>query len=158
MRCARFGALLIFLALAGGSFEPHLQAAADMSVAELAAKVNESTVTISVSGRDGERSSLGTGFVIDKSGLIATNLHVIGEARPIVVTLADGRRLDVMEVHSTDRTMDLAVIRVKADNLKPLELGNSDALKQGQDVVAVGNPRGLEHSVVSGVVDRKSVV
>ncbi len=152
MRCVRFGALLIFLALGRGFVGPRLQAGTDMSVADLAAKANESTVTISVSGRDGERSSLGTGFVIDKSGLIATNLHVIGEARPIVVTLADGRRLEVTEVHATDRTMDLAVIRVKADNLKPLELGNSDGLKQGQEVVAVGNPRGLEHSIVSGVV------
>jgi serine protease Do len=158
MRCVQFGALLMFLALAGGFGRPHAQAAADMTVAELAAKANESTVTISVSGRDGERSSLGTGFVIDKSGLIATNLHVIGEARPIVVTLADGRRLEVTEVHATDRTMDLAVIRVKADNLKPLELGDSDALKQGQDVVAVGNPRGLEHSVVSGVVSAIRVI
>lgn len=152
MRCVRFGALLIFLPLGSGFVAPPLLAGTDMSVADLAAKANESTVTISVSGRDGERSSLGTGFVIDKSGLIATNLHVIGEARPIVVTLADGRRLEVTEVHATDRTMDLAVIRVKADNLKPLELGNSDGLKQGQEVVAVGNPRGLEHSIVSGVV------
>jgi regulator of sirC expression with transglutaminase-like and TPR domain len=107
---------------------------------------------ISVAGRDGERTSLGSGFVIDKTGLIATNLHVIGEARPIVVALADGRKLDATEIYATDRTMDLAVIRVAAKDLKPLELGNSDALKQGQEVVAVGNPRGLEHSVVSGVV------
>ncbi len=126
--------------------------AADMSVAELAAKVRDSTVVISVSGRDGERSSLGTGFVIDKSGLIATNLHVIGEARPIFVALADGRRLEATAIHATDRAMDLAVIRVNATDLKPLELGDSAALKQGQEVVAVGNPRGLEHSVVSGVV------
>ena len=65
-----------------------------MSVADLAAKVRESTVVISVVGREGERSSLGTGFVVDKNGLIATNLHVIGEARPIFVALADGRRLE----------------------------------------------------------------
>jgi serine protease Do len=126
--------------------------AADMSVAELAAKGHDSTVVISVAGRDGERSSLGTGFVIAGNGLIATNLHVIGEARPIIVTLADGRQLEATEIHATDRAMDLAIIRVNANNLKPLELGNSDALKQGQEVVAIGNPRGLEHSVVSGVV------
>ena len=152
MHCARFGARLIVLAMVGFSVGPRRTTAADMSVAELAAKVHDSTVVISVSGRDGERSSLGTGFVIDKSGLIATNLHVIGEARPIFVALADGRRLEATAIHATDRAMDLAVIRVHADNLKPLELGDSDKLKQGQEVVAIGNPRGLEHSVVSGVV------
>jgi serine protease Do len=143
---------LIVLATAAFVIGPTSIRAADMSVAELAAKGHDSTVVISVAGRDGERSSLGTGFVIDGNGLIATNLHVIGEARPIFVTLADGRQLEATEIHATDRAMDLAVIRVNANNLKPLELGNSDALKQGQEVVAIGNPRGLEHSVVSGVV------
>lgn len=152
MRCARFGIPTIVLSMAAFVGRPAPIHAADMSVAELAARVHDSTVVISVAGRDGERSSLGSGFVIDKHGLIATNLHVIGEARPIFVSLADGRRLEATEIHATDRAMDLAVIRVKADDLKPLELGDSDALKQGQEVVAVGNPRGLEHSVVSGVV------
>jgi serine protease Do len=156
MPCARIAAALMVLGSVGGAVAP--ARASDMSVAELAAKVHDSTVVISVAGRDGERSSLGAGFVIDKSGLIATNLHVIGEARPILVTLGDGRRLETTEIHATDRAMDLAVIRVKADDLKPLELGDSNALKQGQDVVAVGNPRGLEHSVVSGVVSAVRVV
>jgi regulator of sirC expression with transglutaminase-like and TPR domain len=123
-----------------------------MSVADLTAIARDSTVVISVMGRDGERSSLGAGFAVTRDGLIATNLHVIGEARPIVVTTSDGRRFDVTSVHATDQTLDLAVIRVDAKDLKPLELGNSDLIKQGQDVVAIGNPRGFEHSVVSGVV------
>ena len=124
----------------------------EMSVAELTAKVRDSTVVISVMGRDGERSSLGAGFVVAKEGLIASNLHVIGEARPIVVTTTDGRRFDVTEIYATDQAMDLAVIRVDAKDLKPLELGDSASIKQGDEVVAIGNPRGLEHSVVSGVV------
>jgi serine protease Do len=126
--------------------------AGEMSIAELTAKVRDSTVVISVMGRDGERSSLGSGFAIDNKGLIATNLHVIGEARPIVVTTADARRFDVTEIYATDQAMDLAVIRVDAKNLNPLELGDSDKIKQGQDVIAIGNPRGFEHSVVSGIV------
>ena len=158
MRCDRMGPGLVGLWLSWAVVCPAMVRAADMSVADLAAKVHDSTVVISVAGRDGERSSLGAGFVIDKTGLIATNLHVIGEARPIFVTLADGRRLETTEIHATDRAMDLAVIRVKANDLKPLELGDSDALKQGQEVVAVGNPRGLEHSVVSGVVSAVRVM
>ena len=127
-------------------------AAKELSIADLTAKVRGSTVVISVMGRDGERSSLGSGFVIAKDGLIATNLHVIGEARPIVVTTADAKRLDVTEVYATDQKMDLAVLRVAANDLKPLELGDSDEVKQGQEVAAIGNPLGFEHSVVSGVI------
>ncbi len=124
----------------------------ELSIADLTAKVRGSTVVISVMGRDGERASLGSGFVITKDGLIATNLHVIGEARPIVVTTADAKRFDVTEIYATDQRMDLAVVRVPANDLKPLELGDSDGIKQGQEVVAIGNPRGFEHSVVSGVI------
>ena len=127
------------------------ETAGEMSVAELTAKVRNSTVVISVMGRDGERASLGAGFAVSKDGLIATNLHVIGEARPIVVTTTDARRFDVTQVYATDQAMDLAVIRVDA-KLEPLALGDSDSIKQGEEVVAIGNPRGFEHSVVSGVV------
>jgi regulator of sirC expression with transglutaminase-like and TPR domain len=132
--------------------KPGAAVSGEMSVADLTAKVRDSTVVISVMGRDGERSSLGAGFAVSREGLIATNLHVIGEARPIVVTTSDGRRFQVTEVYATDQAMDLAVIRVAAKDLKPLELGDSDSIKQGQEVVAIGNPRGFEHSVVSGVV------
>lgn len=132
--------------------KPHAKPAAEMTIAELTAKVRDSTVVISVMGRDGERSSLGSGFAITKDGLIATNLHVIGEARPIVVTTANAKRFDVTEIYATDQPMDLAVVRIAANDLKPLELGDSDRIKQGQEVVAIGNPLGFEHSVVSGIV------
>jgi serine protease Do len=130
---------------------PDASAPAEMSVAEITAKVRDSTVTISVLGREGERSSLGTGFVVG-NGLIATCAHVIGEARPVFITTSDGKRFDVTEIYATDPALDLAVVRVKATDLKPLPLGDSDRLRQGQEVVAIGNPRGLEYSVVSGVV------
>ncbi|MEZ6050945.1 MAG: tetratricopeptide repeat protein, partial [Planctomycetaceae bacterium] len=75
-----------------------------------------------------------------------------GEARPIMVRTFDGKKYPVVEVHATDRTHDLAILRVDAKGLPELELGDSDALRQGQSVVAFGNPQGLEHSVVQGVV------
>ncbi|HUG92556.1 MAG TPA: transglutaminase family protein, partial [Planctomycetaceae bacterium] len=85
-------------------------------------------------------------------GLIATNLHVIGEARPITVQTEDGKSYDVAAIHATDRAADLAVLRIDATGLPALELGDSDSLQQGQQVVALGNPRGLKYSVVAGVV------
>jgi regulator of sirC expression with transglutaminase-like and TPR domain len=103
-------------------------------------------------GRDG-LDGLGTGFVVDgKAGLIATNLHVIGEARRLEVELSDGTKHEVVEVTATDAHWDLALLRVNGADLKPLPLADSDALKQGQPVVAMGNPEGLAFSVVEGVV------
>ena len=127
----------------------------DKSVEQLAESVRKSVVVIRVTGRDGRRLGLGTGFVVRPDGLIATNLHVIGEARPISVQLADGRRHEVVAVEASDRGLDLALIRIKAAGLTALELGDSDRLKQGQPVVAIGNPQGLEYSVVAGVVSGK---
>src|SRR5262249_17846748 len=120
-------------------------------VEQLAESVRPSVAVILYTGRDGAPHGLGTGFIISADGLIATNLHVIGEARPITVQLADGKRYDVTSVHATDRNADLAVVRVDARDLPALPLGDSDSLKQGQAVVAVGNPQGLQHSVVAGV-------
>lgn len=78
--------------------------------------------------------------------------HVIGEARPVFITTSEGKKFDVTEIYANDQALDLAVVRVKAPDLQPLQLGDSDKLQQGQEVVAIGNPRGLEYSVVSGVV------
>lgn len=126
--------------------------AAIVSVEKLVESVRKSIVVITFNGRDGVREGLGTGFVVGADGLIATNLHVIGEARPISVQTHDGRRHEVAAVHASDRAADLAVLKVDATGLTPLDLGDSDSLKQGQPVVAVGNPHGLTHSVVTGVV------
>ena len=133
---------------------PEKQAATlpKQSVAELIARARKSVVVITLSGRDGKNDGMGTGFVVSSDGLIATNLHVIGEARPIEVRFADDKRYPVIAIHATQRSMDLAILRIDAKNLHPLQLADSDLLKQGQDVVAIGNPLGLEHSVVSGIV------
>jgi serine protease Do len=122
------------------------------SVKELAAQVRPSVVVVTYAGRDGAQQGLGTGFVIDPSGLIATNLHVIGEARPIGVQTADGRSLVVKAIEASDRSLDLAILRVEATDLTPLELAAGEAPAAGEPVVVMGNPQGLKHSVVSGVV------
>ncbi|HQU43376.1 MAG TPA: transglutaminase family protein [Pirellulales bacterium] len=123
-----------------------------VSVEKLFETVRPSVVVITFAGRDGTRDGLGTGFVVSRDGLIATNLHVISEARPISVETADGKRHEVTAIEASDRAADLALVRIDARDLPALELGDSDTLKQGQPVVAVGNPHGLNHSVVTGVV------
>src|SRR6185369_16279596 len=130
--------------------------AQDKSVEALAEIARQSVVVISHFGRDGKEDGIGAGFVVSSNGLIATSLHVIGEARPITVQLAGGKRYSVTEVHAWDRKLDLAVIRIAAENLPPpLSLGDSDTLKQGTPVVAMGNPLGLERSIVQGVVSAR---
>lgn len=123
----------------------------DNTVEQLAEGLRKSIVVVTVTGRDGKRQGLGTGFVVSADGLIATNLHVIGEGRPITVQLADGKKHEVTTVHATDRSLDLALVRIDAKDLPALELGDSAKLKQGAAVVALGNPLGLQYSVVSGV-------
>jgi regulator of sirC expression with transglutaminase-like and TPR domain len=122
------------------------------SVEELARDLRRSVVTIRYSGRgDGDRG-LGTGFVVAADGLVATNLHVIGEARPITVELDGGTKHDVVAVHASDRASDLAIVRIDARDLVPLELGDPATLADGSEVVAIGNPHGLEKSIVAGRV------
>lgn len=123
-----------------------------LSVKEVAAKVLPSIVVIRFAGREGAEQGLGTGFIIDSGGLIATNLHVIGEARRITVTRADGSSLPVTAIHASDRGLDLAILQVEGKDLPALALAEGDEAPPGEPVVVMGNPQGLKHSVVSGVV------
>jgi regulator of sirC expression with transglutaminase-like and TPR domain len=127
----------------------------ERTVEQLAEQARPSVVVVTVRGRDGRREGLGTGFVVSADGLIATNQHVIGEGRAVSVELSDGSKHEVTTIYAVDRASDLAVLRIDAKGLKPLELGDTDALKDGQAVVAVGNPQGLKHSVVAGVVSAR---
>ena len=143
------------------STEAQAKALADaMSVEALTATALPSVVVIKHFGRDGKEDGVGAGFVISTDGLIATSLHVIGEARPIAVQFADGTQREVTEVYAWDRKFDLAIIRVAATKLPlpALVLGDSDTLKQGAAVMALGNPAGLRHSVVQGVLSARREV
>ncbi len=124
-----------------------------MTYEEITGRAMPSIVVVHQLGRDGkEEEGVGAGFVVGEDGLIATALHVIGEGRAITVKFADGAEHPVTAIHAWDRKLDLAVLRIDAKGLSPLPLGDSDELKQGAIVVALGNPHGLEHSVVKGEV------
>ena len=93
----------------------------------------------------------GSGIIVDKSGVVLTNAHVVGDSRTVGVGLADGRTL-TGQVLGRDPTIDVAVVRVSAQNLPVAPLGDSDKLEVGQSAIAIGNPLGLERTVTSGVV------
>jgi serine protease Do len=101
------------------------------------------------------RRSTGSGFVIDPSGLIVTNAHVIEGGGQIQVRLADGRRFPATIV-GRDSRVDLALLKIEgAPRLTVLPLGDSNRLRVGELVLALGNPFGLEQSVSFGIVSRK---
>jgi serine protease Do/serine protease DegQ len=96
--------------------------------------------------------SLGSGVIVDaQKGYILTNNHVVGKADEITVTLRDGRSFEAKMV-GTDPESDVAVIQIPAENLQDLPIANSDKLRVGDFVVAIGNPFGLGQTVTSGIV------
>jgi S1-C subfamily serine protease len=92
---------------------------------QLAARARDSVVRIRSHGRDASGEGVGTGFVVDAAGLIATSLHVIGEARPFDVQFPDGSGAAVTAIHAWDRASDLAILRVDRTGLTALPLGFS---------------------------------
>ena len=102
--------------------------------------------------RDGPRRGAGTGFIIDAGGLILTNHHVIDGADRIMARLADGRTLRAERIGS-DPDTDIALIKIESPRPLPFaSLGNSDTLRVGEWVLAIGNPLAYEHTVTVGVV------
>ncbi len=102
--------------------------------------------------RERRTEGLGSGVIFDAArGYILTNAHVIDKAESINVTLSDGRTLEATPV-GADPDADIAVLKVNADRLTSIPLGNSDALRVGDFVVAIGNPFGLKQTVTSGIV------
>jgi serine protease Do len=100
-------------------------------------------------------NSLGSGFVIDPSGIVVTNNHVIGDANDISVIFPDGTRLKA-EIVGKDSKVDLAVLKVKSDKpLKAVSFGDSEAIRPGDWVMAIGNPFGLGGSVTAGIVSAR---
>jgi serine protease Do len=141
--------------------------AAPMSFAPIAHRADPSVVTVSTiesteemsplffgHTRVRETKGLGTGFIVDKEGIILTNNHVVDGADEITVTLSDERTFPA-KVVGADALTDVAVIRIGASGFTPMPLGDSDAIDVGDWVVAIGNPFGLSHTVSAGIISAK---
>ncbi|MBU1092210.1 trypsin-like peptidase domain-containing protein [Patescibacteria group bacterium] len=166
------GALLVALFLWGGLYrtstglsttgrgnqETKVTLQEDSAIIEAVKQVSPSVVSIvstrNVQGFFGnfEQTGAGTGFIIQANGLIATNKHVVSDQAKYTVLTSEGKSYDA-EVVATDSLNDLALIKISATNLKAVDLGDSDALKVGQRVIAIGNALGeYQNTVTTGVV------
>lgn len=93
----------------------------------------------------------GSGFIINSNGEILTNAHVVNGADVVTVSLKDGRSFRG-QVKGEDALTDVAVIKINANNLPTVPLGNSEKLQSGEPVIAIGNPLGLDYTVTSGII------
>ena len=124
------------------------------SVTPAVVGVETVSVTKDIFDRESEVGGIGTGFIVDKNGLILTNQHVVSEnPKQINVTLKDGRNFDAKVIYSST-TIDLAVIKIDAKNLPVVKLGDSEKINIGQTAIAIGNPMGLtfERTVTQGII------
>ncbi len=104
-----------------------------------------------------ERHSLGSGFILSKDGYVITNNHVVDGADEVVVKNSEGEEFEA-EVIGTDAKLDLALLKISVKGLRAVKLGDSDKLRVGDWVVAIGNPFGLEQTVTAGIVSAKGRV
>ncbi|NBU19811.1 PDZ domain-containing protein [bacterium] len=108
-----------------------------------------------------KHTSLGSGFIIDQDGYILTNHHVVAKASEVLVTLSDQRKFKA-KIIGKDEKMDLALIQIRNDKglvpspITPVEMGNSELVRIGETVVAVGNPFGLQNTVTRGIISAKN--
>ncbi|HSE38435.1 MAG TPA: trypsin-like peptidase domain-containing protein [Blastocatellia bacterium] len=145
-----------------------------LDVTSIAERVNEVVVNVRSSSEGGE--NLGSGFIIDRRGLIATNFHLISNSEPrrgsgqrgpepkvapklvnnVTVTLHDGRQFPA-SIKGYDEATDIALLEIvpSGPQLPVADLGDSDSLRVGEWVIAIGNPLGLDHTVTLGIVSAK---
>ncbi|MBD2181681.1 HhoA/HhoB/HtrA family serine endopeptidase [Aerosakkonema funiforme] len=101
--------------------------------------------------RERVENGTGSGFIINSDGQILTNAHVVDGVDTVTVTLKDGRTFKG-KVLGTDPVTDVAVVKIEADNLPAIRIGNSDNLKPGEWAIAIGNPLGLDNTVTTGII------
>ena len=130
----------------------------ERQIIDIVKRISPTVVAVTTYGADGKADGVGSGVIVSRDGDILTNNHVSSGASKMTVTLADGRELPANSLGG-DPAIDLAIIKISANNLPVASLGDSDDLQVGQIAIAIGNPYGFERTVSVGVVSalRRSI-
>ena len=136
--------LALFIVVIASNAQPSLDSPS------IVAKVSPAVVLIK--GESSTGTMLGSGLIVSRDGKIATNLHVIRDLKTAGVQLASGEIFDVVSVLAFDDRKDLAIVKIAGFDLPVVDLGNSNEIRSGERVVAIGSPRGLQGTVTTGVV------
>ena len=125
---------------------------AEMTTSEIAKKYSASVVTIVALDENDQPLSLGSGFFINESGDIATNHHVLEGSSKAIIKTTRGDKGNILEIIKDDPELDLLVAKTSFKKTTPLPLGDSNTITVGEDIVAIGNPAGLEGTVSKGII------
>jgi S1-C subfamily serine protease len=143
------GALFLLLLLGLFSWQTY---AASFSVADIAEKVGRATVVVKAKTST-DSVSVGSGLVVDPSGIVVTNLHVVAGATRIQIRFPSGDEYDVTSVGGIDETRDVAILKIPGFDLPVVTLGNSNKVKAGHRIVVIGTALGfLENTVTTGII------
>jgi len=123
-----------------------------LDIPAISREANGSIVSIVMSDKKRHPIAQGSGFLISKDGQVVTNYHVIKNGSFAVVKLPNGTFFAVDGVLASDKSRDVAIIKMHGNDFRPLTLGDSDRLQVGEEVVAIGNPLSLESTVSNGIV------
>ena len=134
------------------SCTPSLQEVSPISETELFNKTVPAVVVVYSFNKNNEVMGQGTGFVIDQTGIVATNYHVIKNSFFLRVAFTNGEKFEVSNILNTDAERDIAFLKIKGYDLPKIPLGNSNNISIGDKVIAIGNPLGLSNTLSSGII------
>src|SRR3972149_893719 len=125
---------------------------ADITVSQIVKQYSTSVAKIVVLDEKDQQISLGSGFFINENGDVATNHHVLEGGTKALIKTTDGKEGEILEIINDDPGLDLLIAKTSLKSTIPVVLGDSDTITIGQEIIAIGNPAGLEGTVSNGII------
>lgn len=122
------------------------------TISQIVKEQSAAIVAIAASSPETGYTTTGSGFIINSDGIVVTSFHVVSQATQAVVKLKNGKIYNVKALASYDFWRDVCLLKIEARNLPTVDLGDSDYAALGEQIVVIGNPLGLEHTVASGII------